>query len=253
MRIEFEPTLAAAHARIAAVRPAAYARTRNALDGAVSGLSPYITHGFVTLPEVLAGVAARHPLDGAAQVRLRARLARLLPPCVEAPRRRHPAVAARGPAARRGLRPRAAGRHPLRRHRRAGGRPGGAHALRHRHAAQPRTHVAGELRGACAQGALARRRRLARRPTCSTATSPATTSAGSGWPARAAASPTCSTPTTWRATRRAPWHSPGSVIDTSYEALDRLARAAASGRARALRACPRHHGSTPLRLPSPNA
>lgn len=57
------PTLAAARARIAAVRPAAYARTRNALDGAVSGLSPYITHGFVTLTDVLAGVAARHALD----------------------------------------------------------------------------------------------------------------------------------------------------------------------------------------------
>ena len=59
----FAPTLAAARARIAAVRPAAYARTRNALDGAVSGLSPYITHGLVTPPEVLAGVAARHALD----------------------------------------------------------------------------------------------------------------------------------------------------------------------------------------------
>jgi deoxyribodipyrimidine photo-lyase len=59
----FTPTLAAAQARIAAVRPAAYARTRNALDGAVSGLSPYITHGFVTLTDVLAGVAARHALD----------------------------------------------------------------------------------------------------------------------------------------------------------------------------------------------
>jgi len=57
------PTLAAAHACIAGVRPAAYARTRNALDGAVSGLSPYITHGFVTLTEVLAGVQARHPLE----------------------------------------------------------------------------------------------------------------------------------------------------------------------------------------------
>ena len=65
------PTLAAAHARIAAVRPAAYARTRNAIDGAVTGLSPYITHGFVTLTDVLAGVVggvvggatARHPLD----------------------------------------------------------------------------------------------------------------------------------------------------------------------------------------------
>jgi deoxyribodipyrimidine photo-lyase len=57
-----EPTLAAARARIEALRPAAYARTRNALDGAVSGLSPYITHGFVSQAEVLAGVHARHPL-----------------------------------------------------------------------------------------------------------------------------------------------------------------------------------------------
>jgi len=63
MNEPFAPTLAAAQARIAAVRPAAYARTRNALDGAVSGLSPYITHGVVTLADVLAGVAARHPLD----------------------------------------------------------------------------------------------------------------------------------------------------------------------------------------------
>jgi deoxyribodipyrimidine photo-lyase len=50
----FAPTLAAAQARIAAVRPSAYARTRNALDGAVSGLSPYVTHGLVTLTAVLA-------------------------------------------------------------------------------------------------------------------------------------------------------------------------------------------------------
>lgn len=57
------PTRAAALARIAAVRPTDYARTRNALDGAVSGLSPYLTHGLVGLPEVLAGVAARHPLS----------------------------------------------------------------------------------------------------------------------------------------------------------------------------------------------
>jgi deoxyribodipyrimidine photo-lyase len=59
----FVPTLAAAQARIAAVRPSAYARTRNALDGAVSQLSPYITHGLVTLTDVLAGVAKRHALD----------------------------------------------------------------------------------------------------------------------------------------------------------------------------------------------
>lgn len=57
------PTPEAARARVAAVRPSAYARTRNALDGAVSGLSPYITHGFVSLADVLRSVHARHPLD----------------------------------------------------------------------------------------------------------------------------------------------------------------------------------------------
>ncbi|MFJ3317893.1 FAD-binding domain-containing protein [Herbaspirillum huttiense] len=57
------PTLAAARERIAAVRPGAYARTRNSLDGAVTGLSPYLTHGFVSLREVLAGVCSRQTLD----------------------------------------------------------------------------------------------------------------------------------------------------------------------------------------------
>lgn len=56
----FPPTLDAARARIAAVRPADYARSRDALEGAVTRLSPYITHGFVSLPQVLAGVAERH-------------------------------------------------------------------------------------------------------------------------------------------------------------------------------------------------
>ncbi|MCY7307838.1 MAG: deoxyribodipyrimidine photolyase [Rhodoferax sp.] len=59
----FAPTRAAGLARIAAVRPSDYARSRNAIDGAVTQLSPYITHGLVTLPEVLAGVASRHRLD----------------------------------------------------------------------------------------------------------------------------------------------------------------------------------------------
>jgi deoxyribodipyrimidine photo-lyase len=59
----YPPTLAAAAARIAAVRPAAYARTRNALNGAVTGLSPYITHGFVSLADVLQQVNQRHPLQ----------------------------------------------------------------------------------------------------------------------------------------------------------------------------------------------
>ena len=60
---DFEPTLQAAHARIQAVRPQDYARTRNDLDGAVTRLSPYLTHGFVSLPEVHAGVDAVYPLD----------------------------------------------------------------------------------------------------------------------------------------------------------------------------------------------
>lgn len=59
----FEPTLAAARARIAAVHPASYALTRNQLDGAVTQLSPYLTHGFVSLPEVLAAVRRRHPVN----------------------------------------------------------------------------------------------------------------------------------------------------------------------------------------------
>ena len=59
----FPPTLSAALARVAAVRPADYARSRGALDGAVTRLSPYLTHGVLSLPQVLAGVAARHRLD----------------------------------------------------------------------------------------------------------------------------------------------------------------------------------------------
>jgi deoxyribodipyrimidine photo-lyase len=59
----FPPTTAAAQARLAAVRPGEYARSRNAINGAVTRLSPYLTHGLLTLPEVLAGVAVRQPLD----------------------------------------------------------------------------------------------------------------------------------------------------------------------------------------------
>ncbi len=59
----FEPTLQAAHARVAAIYPDAYARTRNALDGAVTRLSPYLTHGFLSLRQVYESVHARHPLN----------------------------------------------------------------------------------------------------------------------------------------------------------------------------------------------
>ena len=59
----FPPTRCAALARVDAVRPADYASSRNALDGAVSQLSPYITHGIVSLPEVLSRVSAKHTLS----------------------------------------------------------------------------------------------------------------------------------------------------------------------------------------------
>ncbi len=59
----FPPTRQAALARVSAVRPGDYARSRNAIEGAVTGLSPYITHGILSLPEVLAGVTAKHSLD----------------------------------------------------------------------------------------------------------------------------------------------------------------------------------------------
>lgn len=58
----FPPTANAVENRIAALSPAQYARTRNALDGAVSGLSPYLTHGFASTSEVLSRVLVQHDL-----------------------------------------------------------------------------------------------------------------------------------------------------------------------------------------------
>jgi deoxyribodipyrimidine photo-lyase len=58
----FEPTPAAAHARLASVRPAAYARTRNHLHGAVTRLSPYLTHGLLSLREVVTHLRQNHGL-----------------------------------------------------------------------------------------------------------------------------------------------------------------------------------------------
>lgn len=55
----FEPTDAALDARLDAVRPDAYARTRNHLDGAVTRLSPYLTHGFITTAGVRRALADR--------------------------------------------------------------------------------------------------------------------------------------------------------------------------------------------------
>ena len=58
------PDRTAALARLAAVDAGAYARSRNHLDGAVTGLSPYVTHGVLSLPECLAalGLPAQHKL-----------------------------------------------------------------------------------------------------------------------------------------------------------------------------------------------
>ncbi|MCM5571386.1 FAD-binding domain-containing protein [Burkholderiaceae bacterium FT117] len=58
----FAPTIAAALARLDAADPAAYARTRNALDGAVLRVSPWVTHGFVDVPDAIERIAARSTL-----------------------------------------------------------------------------------------------------------------------------------------------------------------------------------------------
>lgn len=57
---DWEPSQAAAWALLERVRPSDYARTRNHLEGAVSRLSPYITHGLLSLPEVYQSVDRRH-------------------------------------------------------------------------------------------------------------------------------------------------------------------------------------------------
>ena len=48
--------------RIDASQPRIYARTRNPLDGAVTRLSPYLTHGFVQVPQVIDRLSQRHTL-----------------------------------------------------------------------------------------------------------------------------------------------------------------------------------------------
>lgn len=46
----FAPTDAALHERIAAIDISRYGSTRNRIDGRVTRLSPYLTHGFTTIP-----------------------------------------------------------------------------------------------------------------------------------------------------------------------------------------------------------
>ena len=48
----FEPTNAALKVRLSEIDIAAYSKTRNHLSGPVTRLSPYITHGFISIPEL---------------------------------------------------------------------------------------------------------------------------------------------------------------------------------------------------------
>lgn len=61
----FEPTRQALAAALRGVRPGAYAATRNHLDGAVTGLSPYITHGLLDPAWLLRWLRRRHRLGPA--------------------------------------------------------------------------------------------------------------------------------------------------------------------------------------------
>ncbi len=55
----FPPGRSAARARLDAIRPQRYARSRNFLDGAVTRLSPYLRHGVLELAEVRDAVLER--------------------------------------------------------------------------------------------------------------------------------------------------------------------------------------------------
>ncbi len=59
----FAPNTATALARVANIDPTRYAKTRNALDGDVTGLSPYITHGLISTAQVARLVAEEYELD----------------------------------------------------------------------------------------------------------------------------------------------------------------------------------------------
>ena len=61
--LTFEASHAAAQARLQAVNLQAYASTRNQLDGAVTGLSPYFTHGLLSPTEAARALHARQPLS----------------------------------------------------------------------------------------------------------------------------------------------------------------------------------------------
>ena len=59
----FPPTNQAWQSRLADLNPQVYAKTRNHLQGAVSRISPYLTHGFLGLQEAVAGVRSHSRLE----------------------------------------------------------------------------------------------------------------------------------------------------------------------------------------------
>lgn len=61
--IKYEPSRQAALNVLSTVDPAMYSRTRNFLDGAVTGLSPWITHGFTTVREATQVLMGKYRLS----------------------------------------------------------------------------------------------------------------------------------------------------------------------------------------------
>lgn len=64
----FSPTPAAGIERAKRLNPNLYAKTRNALDGDVSGLSPYLTHGLLSTAQVIDVVAQSHDIGFADKI-----------------------------------------------------------------------------------------------------------------------------------------------------------------------------------------
>jgi deoxyribodipyrimidine photo-lyase len=59
----FESTMQAALERLDAVRPRVYPDTRGDIRGAVTRLSPYLTHGFLDVPDVVRHLRTRHQVS----------------------------------------------------------------------------------------------------------------------------------------------------------------------------------------------
>lgn len=60
---EFPPNDQGWQTRIAQIDPRRYASTRNHLNGAVTGLSPYLTHGYLSLNDAARAIRERVPLN----------------------------------------------------------------------------------------------------------------------------------------------------------------------------------------------